>query len=194
LDTGLFGGTFDPIHNAHLAIARAARDAFALDRVLLVPAAVPPHKLERLAEPWEHRFRMVHLACEGQPRLEASDLEAGSSRSYSILSIERLKAGMAPEDRLFFLIGADAFDEIRTWYRWRDVVAAVEFIVVTRPGHQYAIPEGARVHPLGSVHMTVSSSDIRQMLALCQRPHELPPAVFEYIREHRLYGYGSACR
>jgi nicotinate-nucleotide adenylyltransferase len=194
LDTGLFGGTFDPIHNAHLAVARAAREAFALSRVLLVPAAVPPHKLGRLPERWDHRFRMVELACAGEQALEASDLESGSSRSYSIETIERLKAGMAPADRLFFIIGADAFDEVQTWHRWRDVVAAVEFIVVTRPGHDYAIPEGARVRPLGSVNMTVSSSQIRQMLARRQQPEELPPAVFDYIREHGLYGFGSACR
>jgi nicotinate-nucleotide adenylyltransferase len=194
LVTGLFGGTFDPIHNAHLAVARAARDAFALDRVLLVPAAVPPHKIGQRSESWGHRFRMVQLACAGERGLEASDLEAGAEHSYSIYTIERLKAALAPEDTLLFIIGADAFDEIQTWYRWRDVVAAVEFIVVTRPGHSYSVPDGARVHPLGSVHMRVSSSHIRQKLALCERPEELPPAVFGYIRENRLYGYGSARR
>jgi nicotinate-nucleotide adenylyltransferase len=194
LVTGLFGGTFDPIHNAHLAVARAARDAFALDRVLLVPAAVPPHKLDQGAESWEHRYRMVQLACANEPALQASDLEAGSEHSYSIHTIERLRAVLPPDERLLFIIGADAFDEIQTWYRWRDVVAAVEFIVVTRPGHGYSIPEGARVHPLGSVQSDVSSSAIRHKLALCGRPMELPTAVFEYIRENRLYGYGSACR
>lgn len=137
---------------------------------------------------------MVELACAGEPGLEASDIEGGTERSYSIHTLERLKATMGADERLLFLIGADAFDEIQTWYRWHDVVAAVEFIVVTRPGHTYAVPEGARVRELASVQMPISSSRIREMLALCERPAELPPAVFEYIRENRLYGFGSACR
>lgn len=189
----LFGGTFDPIHAAHIAVALAARDALGLDRVLVVPAANPPHKTGRLTEFWEHRFEMVRLAVEGHQRLEASDLEAGAGKSYSIHTIERLRASVSPEDRLMFLIGADAFSEIATWYRWRDVVSAVEFIVVARPGHQHEQPPGARVHRLDTVHLPVSSSTIRDMLARCERPEELPPAVFDYIRRHRLYGFGSAC-
>jgi nicotinate-nucleotide adenylyltransferase len=137
---------------------------------------------------------MVQLACAGEPGLEACDIEAGTERSYSIHTIGRLRARLGPQDSLLFIIGADAFDEIRTWYRWREVVDAVEFIVVTRPGHGYTVPEGARVRSLESVQMPVSSSAIREKLALCERPDELPPAVFEYIRENRLYGYGSACR
>jgi nicotinate-nucleotide adenylyltransferase len=189
----ILGGTFDPIHNAHLAVACAARDAFGLDRVLLVPAANPPHKQHRLTEPWAHRFRMVELACAAHRGLEASAIEAADSKSYSIQTIEKLRAGLSPSDTLYFIIGADAFAEIGTWFRAQDVVQSVEFIVVTRPGHEYSIPEGARVHTLDTVHMPVSSSRIREMLALCERPAEISPAVFEYIREHRLYGFGSAC-
>ena len=193
MNIGIFGGTFDPVHNAHLAVARSARDAFDLDRVLLIPAANPPHKLSRQTEAWEHRFRMVQLACMSEARLEASNVEAGTVKSYSIDTIERLKSARGPEDRLFFIIGADAFAEIGTWYRWCDVVAAVEFIVVTRPGHAYSVPDGCRVHPLDCLSMDVSSSHIRERLALCEPPEELPPQVFDYIREHKLYGYGSAC-
>jgi nicotinate-nucleotide adenylyltransferase len=188
----VFGGTFDPIHNAHLAIACAARDRFALDRVLVIPAAVPPHKQDRLAESWEHRYRMVELACVGKKGLEPSSLESGAVRSYSIDTLKRVADGLDAGDRLFFLIGADAFAEIQTWHRWADVVRLVEFIVVSRPGHTWATPEGARIHPLDGVHLHVSSSQIRDKLAHCQAPGELPPAVFEYIRAHRLYGFGSA--
>jgi nicotinate-nucleotide adenylyltransferase len=192
LTTALFGGTFDPVHNAHLAVARAARDSFHLDRVLLIPAAVPPHKVNSITEPWHHRFRMVQLACENQDRLIASDLESGSGRSYSIDTIERVRQGMAADDRLLFLIGADAFSEIETWRRWQDVVRQVEFIVVTRPGHDYVTPGHAKVWPLASINLAVSSSRIREQLSRRERPEELPEAVFEYIRSHRLYGYGSA--
>src|ERR1043166_7628374 len=137
--TAIFGGTFDPIHRAHLIVAHEAAAAFSLDRVLFIPAANPPHK--EAGADYEDRYKMVELACAGEPRFIASRLEAGSEKSYSIRSIERVKA-MGGE--VFFVIGADAFAEIRTWHRWEDVVDAVDFIVVTRPGHAYTSPPGAR--------------------------------------------------
>jgi nicotinate-nucleotide adenylyltransferase len=88
---------------------------------------------------------------------------------------------------LYFLIGSDAFAEIATWHRWREVMQKVEFVVVTRPGARYEIPEGARVHPLEDVQMPVSSSDVRAALARGERPPELPARVYEYIRAHGLY-------
>src|SRR5438132_3981597 len=95
--TVLFGGTFDPIHNAHLEIARAALNRFALDKVLFVPAANPPHKAESELAPYEDRVRMVELACEGETAFEVSRIEGASSqdpqqRSYSIVTIEKLLA------------------------------------------------------------------------------------------------------
>jgi nicotinate-nucleotide adenylyltransferase len=194
LRVAIFGGSFDPIHKAHLAVAAAARDAFQLDRILVVPAANPPHKQGREMEDWTHRYRMVQLACTGERGLEASDLESGQQKSYSIQTIDRVRAGLAETDSLFFIIGADAFAEIGTWYRQDDVIARVEFIVVKRPGHGYDAPPGAVVHRLDTVQMPVSSSAIRQKLALCEPPEELPPLVFEYIRQYKLYGYGSACQ
>lgn len=183
----IYGGTFNPIHNAHLRIARAAADRFALDRVLFVPAAHPPHKNGREIVPYEHRLRMVRLACESDPRFEPSDIESGSEKSYSIRTIQRLCANLGPDDRLFFLIGADAFGEIETWYRWRDVVRLVEFLVVTRPGHQYEVPAGAIVLPVDGLEVPVSSSDIRAKLRAGLKPPELPDGVYDYIRQHGLY-------
>jgi len=129
---GLFGGTFDPIHSAHLTVAREAADKFHLDQVWFVTAAHPPHKSDQSGASYEDRSKMVELACQGDPRLVVSRLEAGQGKSYSIETIERVRAtGEEP----FFIIGADAFAEIRSWRRWEDVVRSVEFIVVTRPGH-----------------------------------------------------------
>ena len=181
--TAIFGGTFDPIHSAHLVIAREAAQAFSLDRVLFIPAANPPHK--ETGATYEDRFRMVELACEGDPRFIASRLEEGAEKSYSIHTIERVKKEGGD---VYFIIGADAFAEIRTWYRWQDVVRSVTFLVVTRPGHHYEIPEGAAVEPLETVALPVSSSEIRQKLASGEAVDELPPAVLKYIREHGLYG------
>src|SRR5579883_2469349 len=170
--TAIFGGTFDPIHNAHLVVAREAADKFSLDRVLFIPAANPPMK--EAGASYEDRYRMVELACAGEPRFEPSRLEAGAQKSYSIHTIERVKA---ENGDVFFIIGSDAFAEIQSWHRWRDVVAAVEFIVVARPGHRYTAPPGARVHRLETVALPVSSSEIRQKLARGERPDELPSKV-----------------
>jgi len=187
LRIAIFGGTFDPVHSAHLTVAREAARAFALDRVLFIPASHPPHKRAATAAPYEDRYNMVAVACWGEPALEPSRLEAGQVWSYSINTLERVKATLGPEDELYFLIGADAFAEIQTWCRWRDVVRQVEFIVVTRPGHRYEVPPDARVHQLDTLALPVSSSEIRARLAAGESPAGLPPGVLDYIREHGLY-------
>lgn len=184
--TAIFGGTFDPIHCAHLRVARETLEQFRLDRVLFVPASTPPHKREATAG-YEDRYRMVELACANEPRFVPSRLEAGRLKSYSIKTICRVRASVARDDELFFLIGSDAFAEIDTWYRAADVIRAVDFIVVTRPGHEYAVPPGARVHRLDTLALPVSSSDIRLRLAAGESPEELRPEVLAYIREHHLY-------
>ena len=181
---GIFGGTFNPIHEGHLAAARAAAGAFALDRVLFVPAAVPPHK--PVGVPFEHRYRMVELACAADPRFVPSRAEEGTARSYSIDTLEKLRREQ-PGDEFFFLIGADAFQEIETWRRWRDVIALVDFIVVSRPGHHYDVAAGARVHRLDSVAVPVSSSDLRAALARGESPTAIPAPVLDYLRAAGLY-------
>lgn len=183
----IFGGTFDPIHGAHLTVAREAARQFGLSRVLFVPAARPPHKSGATSAGYEDRYRMVEIACQGEPLLEPSRLEAGSAKSYSIRTIEKVKTQLAPGDMLYFLIGADAFAEIQTWHRWQDVVRQVDFIVVTRPGHHYAVPPGARVERLDTLTLPVSSSEIRLRLAAGEAPAEIPPEVLDYIRRRGLY-------
>jgi nicotinate-nucleotide adenylyltransferase len=180
----LFGGTFDPIHNAHLTVAREAAGQFDLDQVWFVPAAHPPHKSDHTGATYDDRFRMTELACQTDPRFVASRLEEGERKSYSVDTVERVRAlGEQP----YFIIGADAFAEITSWHRWQDLVRITEFIVVTRPSHQYATPPGARVHRLETVALPVSSSEIRRRLADSQIPAELPPAVERYISERGLY-------
>jgi nicotinate-nucleotide adenylyltransferase len=190
LKLAIFGGTFDPIHNAHLEIARRAVDRWGLDRVLFVPAFHPPHKAGVTHAPYDDRIRMAELAARGLAWCEVSRIEEGTERSYSIDTIEQVRTRLAASDELFFLIGADAFAEIRTWRRWRDVAAAVRFLVVSRPGSVYETPEEARVERLDTVEMTVSSSSIREALAAGKRPAEVPQAVLDYILERGLYGAG----
>ncbi len=183
----LFGGTFDPIHNAHIAVAREAADHFQLSQVRLIPNAIPPHKLSHTTAAYSHRLAMVSLAAQADPRFAASRLEEGHQKSYSILTIERVRQELGPAANLFFLIGADAFNEIDTWFRWRDVLEQVEFIVISRPGYACAIPPGARVHRLETLQLDVSSTAIRRRLAAGEAPPELPPAVLQYIRVNALY-------
>lgn len=184
--TAIFGGTFNPIHSAHLEMARQAADQFQLDRVLFIPAGNPPHK--HADTPFEHRYRMVELACAADPRFLVSRLEEGDRKSYSIHTIERVKAANGD---VFFIIGSDAFAEIETWHHWEEVIRAVEFIVVARPGHQIISPPGARAHRLETVELPVSSSEIRDALARGETPAVLPQAVADYIRDNRLYQSAS---
>lgn len=180
----LFGGTFDPIHSAHLTVAREAADQFQLTRVLFIPAAHPPHKADSTGASYDDRYRMVQQACLIDARFEPSRIEAGEGKSYTIQTIEKL---WQPDATLYFIIGADAFAEIRTWYRWQDVIRLTDFIVVTRPGHEYTTPLGARVHRLDTLALPVSSSEIRLQLSQGAIPGNLPAAVADYIREYRLY-------
>jgi nicotinate-nucleotide adenylyltransferase len=188
LKLAIFGGTFDPIHDGHLALAREAAARFQLDRVLFVPAAHPPHKAGVTHAPFAARVRMAELACQDDPRFEVSRLEEGTARSYSIDTIKKVRAGLAPGDQLFFLIGADAFAEIRTWHRWRDVARGVRFLVVSRPGHLYQSPPGVEFDRIDDIEVPISSSDIRRALASHEVPVGLPAAVFDYAVAHGLYG------
>ena len=142
----IFGGTFDPIHKAHVAMARVAADQFQLDRVLFIPASNPPHKSPSTYAPYEDRLRMAEAACAGEPRFVVSRLEEGPGRSYSFDTIERVKATLSAPDELFFLIGADAFAEMESWHRWREVVAAVRFIVVSRRAPRPHLPAAQPAH------------------------------------------------
>lgn len=181
--TILFGGTFDPVHNAHLEIAREAAALYPAASVLFIPAARPPHKNHGPWASFEDRFRMVQIACATDARFEASRIEEGTERSYTIHTIEKLR------DRgpLAFLIGADAFAEIRTWHRWQDVIAAVQFVVAARPGASYESPRGARVRELAGVQLPESSSGIRRMIGEGAGNIPVPFAVLDYIHAHGLY-------
>jgi nicotinate-nucleotide adenylyltransferase len=181
----MFGGTFDPIHDAHLAVAREAARSCDLDLVLMIPGGQPPHKNNAARTPFEHRFQMVKLACAGNPLLEPSRLEEGDRKSYSIDTVERIP--LTPGDSLHFIIGADAFAEIQTWRRWQDVLSRVEFIVVSRPGHSYDIPPGARIHRLDTLRLSTSSTAIREEIERGRRPAGLADAVWNYIHAHGLY-------
>jgi nicotinate-nucleotide adenylyltransferase len=183
----LFGGTFDPIHNAHLAVAREACSACDLDAVWFVPNAVPPHKSRGPAATWKQRFDMVELACREEPRFQASRLEEENATSYTVNTLRKVRADRGEQDDLYFLIGADAFAEIGSWYRRDEVFSLVTFIVLSRPGHQFEHPTGAKLVNLETLSMDVSSSDIRTRIARGDLDIPVPRSVLDYIRMNQVY-------
>jgi nicotinate-nucleotide adenylyltransferase len=159
--------------------------------VLFIPAASPPHKPSAALTPYEERFRMVQIACASYPMFEASRLEEGNQPSYTIDTVRRFKASLQPTDQLYFLIGADAFDELESWKDWTELVRLISFIVVTRPGVIYRTPAGATAFPLEGLELPVSSSEIRAELAAGDPTPELPGEVRTFIDAHHLYRSGE---
>jgi nicotinate-nucleotide adenylyltransferase len=132
---GLLGGTFNPIHNAHLAIARQAREMLALDRVVMIPSGDPPHKPSNGLASAKDRYEMVRLALASDPHLAISDVEVRrSGKSYSIDTVRLLQQEYGNETRLYFLIGLDAFLEFPTWREPETLLTLCSFVVLSRPG------------------------------------------------------------
>jgi nicotinate-nucleotide adenylyltransferase len=205
--TGILGGTFDPIHQGHLDTAQAARDALGLDRVMVMPARVPPHRQQGPSASTFHRFAMAALAIGAIDAFIVSDGElSADGPSYTALTLERMaRSGMAGP-QLFFITGADAFAEIETWYRYPTVLDLANFVVVSRPGTPVAsmpdrLPElrdrmrttfepgnDTAVFLVDARTADVSSSEIRRRLRSGERITGLVPAPVEaHIHRHRLY-------
>jgi nicotinate-nucleotide adenylyltransferase len=136
----LFGGSFDPIHAGHLAVARAADRRFNFDEIHFVPASRPPHKLKQHLAPFPHRFAMVALACAEHPHFVPSLAEAGEDFSgtqlhYSVDTVRYFRhAYNGPGDRVFFIVGADAFLDIPMWKEYEALLGLCDFVIANRPG------------------------------------------------------------
>jgi len=140
----IYGGTFDPVHNGHLEVARGVLKLFELDEVLFVPACVPPHKVGISSA--FHRFAMLALATEEEPQLRLSTIDLDNpDRPYAVDSVERMQSEIGSTCRLFFMIGADSWSEITTWHEWQRLLKMCDLIVVTRPGYELGgkAPPGA---------------------------------------------------
>ncbi|MGB6679569.1 MAG: nicotinate-nucleotide adenylyltransferase [Terriglobales bacterium] len=233
MNVGLFGGTFDPIHHGHLALARGAQERFQLGCVYFTPANVPPHKQQHPISSYFHRYAMVALATMNEKAFVPSLLEAPgdaplaastgkkghaqAGANYTIDTVRRLKQTLRKSDRLFFLIGIDAFKDIASWHYGVALFRECEFIVASRPGYSladvaHALPEalrprsavtkpfakqpakgdlvlpGATVHLLENVHQNVSATAIRDAVA-AKKPLTkfVDSAVAEYIKKVGLY-------
>jgi nicotinate-nucleotide adenylyltransferase len=129
--TGIFGGTFDPIHMGHLRVAEEIREIFSLEKIYFVPGGIPPHKRSRKITVAEERLRMVKAALKGNRFFQASEIE--TKRSGPSYTIDTLKAFKKRFDELYFIIGIDAFSQIDTWHLYRELFYHTNFIVMTRP-------------------------------------------------------------
>jgi nicotinate-nucleotide adenylyltransferase len=233
MNIGLFGGTFDPIHKGHLALAQAARERCQLGTIYFVTANLSPQKSTQPVASYFHRYAMTALATGGEKAFVPSLLEApgefvlhdkkstrgavATTPSYSIDTIRKLKATLRKSDRLFFLIGIDAFKDIAKWREPEALFAECEFIVASRPGYSLAdvataLPEslrpraavtrpfskqpakgdlvlpGATVHLLDDINQNISATAIRSAVA-AKKPIRkfVPENVEEYIKKEGLY-------
>jgi len=222
----LFGGTFDPIHKGHTAIARAAADTFDLKKVFFAPSDVPPHKHAQGITPCWHRYAMVALGLEEAKdkrfipfaiELEMNE-EIGEHRSsYTIETLQRLSKSLKKSDRLFFLIGIDAFMDVAKWHRAEDVLRYCEFIVASRPGFSLAdvaralpaslqppanvtkpfakakaqgefMHAGVRLHLMDTVKVNISATAIRKAAASkAALKKYVSPGVADYINKTGIY-------
>lgn len=208
---GVLGGTFDPIHNAHLRLAEEARAVAGLAEVRLVPAGVPPHRHPPQASSAD-RLAMARLATEGLSGLSVDASEAAmTSPSYTVLTLRRLRESFGVARPLVLILGADAFLGLATWFRWQEVFELAHLLVATRPGHELnaarmgddlaaeflarrADARGLHAAPAGSVAtfamtpLDISATAVRAAFAAGTVPRAcLPIAVLDYISSHSLY-------
>lgn len=206
----IFGGTFDPIHMGHLRVAEEIREDFSLERIYFVPGGQPPHKKGRTMSGIDTRLSMVRAALKGNTFFRASGVEA--KRSGPSYTIDTLKEFQKRFKELYFLIGIDAFSEIETWHRYRELFYQTNFIVMTRPsGRKQTIPEmlpedvkkdvkkvndrtykheaGTNIYLRDITQIDISSTKIRALLKKGRSIRYLVPAPVEkIIIEKGLYG------
>ncbi len=207
---GLLGGTFDPIHFGHLRAAEEAYQKLALDKVIFLPTAVPPHKKRPDLSPFSLRFEMVRLALSGVPYFEVSDLERRLPKpSYSVKTLEVLKE-QVPGGEFFFILGFDAFLEFETWYEYQRIPTLAHLIVVTRGGGDeqafaakvrelfpeskqennfwWRLPRGFSVRYLPILRLDISSTFLRKAVKNRESIRFLTPdPVRDFIFAHGLY-------
>ena len=210
---GLFGGTFNPIHLGHLRAAVEVREAFNIDRLLLIPSAHPPHKMADHVADAEDRLEMVRLAVQGEPSLEASDVELSRpGLSYTIETLRYFQDRFGPESDIHFIVGQDAFSEITTWKSYQALFVTAHFIVMTRPNsklrsledfihtrisaeyqyeptsNRYSHPRWRTIFCLDITHLDISATKIREWIGRGRSIRFLvPDAVQGFINKKGLY-------
>jgi nicotinate-nucleotide adenylyltransferase len=190
MKVGLFGGTFDPVHNAHVALARAALDELQLDQVRWIPAGQPWQKT-RAVSAAPHRVAMVELAIAGEPRFVLDRIEVDRSGPTFTLDTVRALQAANPQHEHVLIIGADQYATLHTWRDWRELLALVTLAVANRPGAAPPVDAAVLRHPHHAVPLPmldISSTDIRARVAAGRDiSKRVPAAVAGYIESQGLY-------
>ena len=190
----LFGGTFDPPHNAHFIIAEAIRESLGLNKIVFIPAFNPPHKYgQKPVTPVEHRVAMLQLCIQDLPQFEMSDIEIERGGvSYTIDTIREMKQrhGIGSDD-LHFLIGSDSLAAFKTWKSWEAILRESRVVVARRPRFEKSDIDQdliRQVHFLNLPRMEISSTEVRDRFYSDRMTRfYLPAVVSDYINEHKLY-------
>ena len=187
---GILGGTFDPPHLAHLIAGERAVGDFALDKLLFVPANIPPHKSEQPLSASSDRIAMSRLAVEGNPKFDVSEIEVSRpGLSYSIDTVRQIKSQWNPT-KIFLFIGSDQFAAFDTWHEPEEIFRETEVVVMARPleNPRAKSPYDSRVKFMDLPLLQISSTDIRERVRAGKSIRYLiPEAVREYIEEYGLY-------
>lgn len=191
VNIGFLGGSFDPVHLAHLCAAQDALEQLSLDKVVLLPAAQAPLKRGCPRTSDEHRLAMLRLALEDFPAFEVSDHEIRRGGvSYTIDTVRHFRL-VHPHDRLFWILGADQLAQLPLWHRVDELVRLTEFICLERPGHPVPTAPaiaGLRLHRCPGHQLEISSTDIRRRAGEGKSLHCLMPhKAVVYLQENRLY-------
>lgn len=191
---GVFGGTFNPPHNGHIRLAKAAADELKLDKLLVIPSCIPPHKIAAKLADGQERLEMCRLAFGGDPRFEVSpmELERGS-RSYTVETLRELKA-LYPDSELYFIVGSDMLESFDKWYLWQEILSLSVLCAASREeGYSPDLSRfgklAERIKIITLDPLEVSSTQIRNSAGEVS-PELLDPKVAAYIREHGLYDDG----
>ena len=191
---GVFGGTFNPPHNGHVRLAKAAADELKLDKLLVIPSCIPPHKIAAKLADGQERLEMCRLAFGCDPRFEVSpmELERGS-RSYTVETLRELKA-LYPDSELYFIVGSDMLESFDKWYLWQEILSLSVLCAASReegysPDLSRFVKLAERIKIITLDPLEVSSTQIRNSAGEVS-PELLDPKVAAYIREHGLYDDG----
>ena len=189
---GVLGGTFDPVHNAHLRIAQLALDVLGLAQLLWIPTGAPGYRTAPVATAGD-RVAMLELALRGEPRyaIDRRELAPGAS-GYTVDTLRALRAERGPDARLVLLMGSDQYDKLATWHRWRELFALARIAVFARPGWSPEASEALRaagaVERIDMPPLDISATAIRERIARAEDVSALlPPEVLDYISSHHLY-------
>ena len=185
---GFFGGTFNPIHMGHLAIAQMAQETFKLDKVIFIPSHQPPHKNIAPLAPAKDRYKMVRLAVAGNNNFEVTDVETlRVGKSYTIDTLRYFRKIYSAKAKLFFIIGGDSFSTLPKWKNIDEILKLVTFIVVNRPGF-HASNKNIKHLTVTKPGIDISSSYLRSRIESGKSVRYLvPEAIFHYIEKNGLY-------